>query len=86
MTYPRHLESIVSIETVGKVDISTIDLSQHGRRGLVGIETCLFWRGNSEVVESYPTWDAAVEGHAEWQSAEKVAHALHVLYCRRINH
>ena len=86
MTYPRHLESTVSIETVGKVDISTIDLSQHGRRGLVGIETCLFWGRESEVVESYSTWDAAVQGHAEWQSAEKVAYALHALYRDRINH
>ena len=84
--FARHLESTVSIESIGKVDISTIDLSQHGRRGLVGFETCLFWGGNSDVVESYATWDEAVQGHAEWNCAEKVARALHVLYRDRIDH
>jgi hypothetical protein len=78
--YPRHLESTVSIESIGPVDISTIDLSQHGVRSVRGIETCLFWGRESEVVASYPTWAAAVQGHAEWNSAEKVARALHVLY------
>jgi hypothetical protein len=82
----RHLESTVTVESVGQVDISTIDLSQHGVRFLTGCETCLFWGRESETVESYPTWDAALRGHAEWQSAEKVAHALHVVYRDRINH
>jgi hypothetical protein len=81
----RHLESTVTVESVGPVDISTIDLSQHGRPGLVGLETCLFWGRESVVVASYPTWDAAVQGHSEWNSAEKVARALHVLYRGRIN-
>jgi hypothetical protein len=86
MPLSRHLESTVSIETVGKVDISTIDLSQHGVRHLIGYETCLFWGTESEVVGSYSTWDSAVQGHAEWNSAERVARALHVLYRDRINH
>jgi len=84
--YSRHLTSTVTVESVGPVDISTIDLSQHGRPGLVGLETCLFWGRESAVVESYATWDEAVQGHAEWNSAEKVARALHVLYLERTNH
>lgn len=85
MNDSRHLKASVTVETVGKVDISTIDLSTHGVRWLNGYETCLFWGGNSRVVDIYLTWDDAVEGHAEWQSAEKVARAIHVLYRDRIN-
>jgi hypothetical protein len=85
--HPRHLTSTLTVESIGPVDISTIDLSCHGVRFLTGCETCLFWgRCESVVVEGYATWDEAVQGHAEWNSAEKVAHALHVLYRDRINH
>lgn len=82
----RHLTSTVNIESIGPVDISTIDLSQHGVRFLTGFETCLFWGRESAVVQSYGTWDEAVAGHAEWQSAEKVARAIHVMYLERTNH
>lgn len=85
MTYSRHLTSTVSIECIGKVDISTIDLSIHGVRFLVGFETCLFWGRESEVVQRYSNWAEARAGHAEWESAEKVARALHVVYRDRIN-
>ena len=84
--HPRHLTSTVTVESIGDVDISTIDLSCHGVRFLTGCETCLFWgRGESEVVQSYATWDQAVQGHAEWQSAEKVARALHRMYTRLLS-
>jgi hypothetical protein len=82
----RHLKSTVTVETVGRVDISTIDLSQHGVRWLNGYETCLFWGRNAEEVQSYSAWEEAVAGHAEWQSAEKVARAIHVMYLKGINH
>jgi len=82
----RHLKATVTVETVGKVGISTIDLSTHGVRFLNGYETCLFWGRESAVVQSYGTWDEAVAGHAEWQSAEKVARAIHVMYLERTNH
>ena len=82
----RILKSKVVLEAIGAVEISTVDLSSHSVRWLTGYETCLFWGTESEIVDSYPTWDAAVQGHAEWKSAEKVARALHVLYCDHINH
>lgn len=84
--HSKHLKSTVSVESIGKVDISTIDLSQHGVRFLTGCETCLFWGRESEVVQCYGTWDEAVAGHAEWESAEKVARAIHVMYLERTNH
>ena len=86
MTHSRHLNSTVTVETVGKVDISTIDLSTHGVPFLNGYETCLFWGREAEVVQTYGTWDEAVAGHAEFKSAEKVAHAIHAVYLDRINH
>jgi hypothetical protein len=86
MEHSRHLKATVTVENVGKVDISTIDLSTHGVRFLNGYETCLFWGRESAVVQTYGTWEEAVAGHAEWHSAKKVARAIHVLYRDRINH
>lgn len=82
----RILKSKVTLEGIGKVEVSTVDLSSHGILRITGYETCLFWGAESRVVQSYPTWDAALQGHAEWSCEEKVARALHVLYGQRINH
>lgn len=86
MAHSRHLKSTVTIETVGQVDISTIDLNQHGVTFLRGYETCLFWGRESEVVESYNTWAEAQAGHSKWELPETLARALHVLYRDRVNH
>jgi len=64
-----HLKTTVTLESIGNVDVSTIDLSIHGWPGVSGIETCLFWKsrgcdcGESEVVATYSSWDEAVEAH-----------------------
>lgn len=63
----RHLKTTVTLETIGPVDVSTIDLSHTGI--WTGYETCLFWGGNpgnSEVVETYGSWEQARDGHAKW--------------------
>jgi hypothetical protein len=61
----RHLKTTVTLETIGKVDVSTIDLSHTGI--WTGYETCLFWRElDSDVVETYGSWEQAQAGHARW--------------------
>lgn len=61
-----HLKTTITLESIGNVDVSTIDLSIHGF-GARGIETCLFWNSHageeSEVVATYSSWDEAVEAH-----------------------
>lgn len=79
----RILKSKITLEGIGPVEVSTVDLSSHGILRLVGYETCLFWGAESQVVQSYPTWDAAVQGHSTWDCAETLARALHVLYVER---
>lgn len=76
----RHLQSTVTLEGIGPVAVSTIDLATHGLPWLVGIETCLFWGGQSRVVESYSTWARGVRGHVKWKKPETVARALHAVY------
>ena len=75
-TITRHLRTTVVLESVGNVDVSTIDLSQSTR--WAGYETCLFWGKSSQVVETYGTWQAAVEGHAKWAEATQLARYLTV--------
>jgi hypothetical protein len=61
-----HLKTTVTLETIGKVDVSTIDLSVN-TPFWTGYETCLFWRTrDSEVVETYGSWEEAQAGHARW--------------------
>lgn len=74
-TITRHLRTTVVLESVGNVDVSTIDLSQ-STPFWTGYETCLFWRDSSQVVETYDTWQAAVEGHAKWADAPTIARCL----------
>lgn len=63
-----HLKTTVTLESVGNVDVSTIDLATHGWPGVTGIETCLFWQypdgmDGSEVIATYTDWTEAVEAH-----------------------
>lgn len=77
----KHLKSTVILETIGKVDVSTIDLSHTGI--CTGFETCLFFGEggrNSEVVETYGTWQSAVQGHASWIKAARLARRLAEIY------
>ena len=61
----RHLKTTVTLETIGDVDVSTIDLGQMGFGR--GCETCLFWRSrDSEVVDRYWSWGEAQAGHERW--------------------
>lgn len=79
----RHLKSTVTLESIGKVDVSTIDLSHTGIWS--GFETCLFFGEggrNSEVVETYGTWESAVKGHASWVEAARLARRLAGIYNR----
>ena len=80
-TIDRHLVTNHTIEAVGNVTISTIDLKQSTLGILKGCETCIFWPSNepwacggedSEVVDTYSTWDEAVAAHNTW-TAEKAA-------------
>ena len=62
-----HLKNTVAVQKVGPVEVSTVDLSlpEYGIVGK-GYETCLFWKGDSEVVEWYATQSQAEQGHARW--------------------
>ena len=61
----------VTLEGVGSVEISTSDLDYlaHDAFGYQP-ETCLFWgagdRRESVVVETYPSWPEAIQGHVAW--------------------
>lgn len=57
-----------------RVTISTADVN-----AVVHVpETCLFFgRGSSKVVESYATWEDAIEGHQRWvNNPERVVQAI----------
>lgn len=74
----EHLKTAVVLESVGKVEVSTINLSQ-STPYWTGYETCLFWGRsghNSEVVETYSTWQEAVQGHERWINPEAIANCL----------
>jgi hypothetical protein len=67
----RHIKTTVPNICGYSVDVSTIDVSQHGIPGLVGIETALFftWADGqeaSEVIATYATWDEAKEAHTSF--------------------
>ena len=74
----HHLVTHHTIESVGQVDISTIDLGEPTLGILRGYETCIFWNeattpyGDSEVVDVYSTWEQATAAHATW-TVEKTA-------------
>lgn len=76
-----HLKTTVTLEAVGKVDVSTIDLSTHGWPGATGIETCIFWTHRdgteaSEVVATYPNWTEAVKAHDEYTNPAVLAKVI----------
>lgn len=74
----RHLKTTVVLETIGNVDVSTIDLSQ-STPFWTGFETCLFYGKdghNSQVVETYSSWEEAIQGHAHWTNELVLARCL----------
>lgn len=83
----RQLIGHVTLESIGLVQVSTVDLSTnpHMPAGFGGYETCLFWgpeiepgyQRESDVVQTYPTWQAAEQGHQYWLRPENVARAIH---------
>ena len=68
----QHLLSTAVLESIGKVEISTINLAQ-STPFWTGYETCLFWGSGSEVVATYGSWEEAVNGHATWANTEVLA-------------
>lgn len=83
----KQLIGHVTIESIGTVEISTVDLSdiQYMQPHYNWCETCLFWgqemqpgvRAESDVVQTYPTWQAAEQGHQYWLVPENVARQIH---------
>lgn len=72
-------------DEVWVVDISTVDFPNLPAGRSLPPETCLFWsnaRGHSgtrksSVVETYTSWEAAVDGHMRWVNSPKaVAEAM----------
>lgn len=75
-----HLRDTATLESVGIVGVSTIDLSTVGYGP--GYETCLFHQRNgeaiwSEVTEWYACERDARQGHARWCEPENVAKLIH---------
>ena len=74
----QHVVTTVIIESVGAVEVSTINLAHSTR--WAGYETCLFFpaghKPGSQVVATYSTWQAAIEGHSTWANAESIARYL----------
>lgn len=60
------------IEGIGRVRVSTSDIDY-----ICPPETCLFWPGDSVVVERYVSWPQAVQGHVAWTAdAARVSKAI----------
>lgn len=66
-----HLVDYVTLETVGRVKISTVQLPGgiHGD----GYETCLFWRDESRVKATHWNVTEATRSHGYWTRPEVVA-------------
>lgn len=62
----QHLRNTVEVKGIGPVLVSTIAVP------VSGIETCLFWQGDSEVVAHYAGPAAAQRGHARLLDPEKL--------------
>ena len=83
----RQLIGHVTLESIGTVRVSTVDLATnpHMPAGYGGYETCLFRIPAGilaqflapNVVQTYPTWQAAEQGHQYWLQPENVARAIH---------
>ncbi len=79
----KQLIGHVTLESIGTVMVSTADLSTYMRGSRC--ETCLFWgpqiepgyQRESDVVQTYPTWQAAEQGHQYWLVPENVARQIH---------
>lgn len=68
----NHIRETVTLETIGNVDVSTVNLTAT-TPFWTGSETCLFFKGESEVVETYSTWRQAVAGHVKWATPSTLA-------------
>lgn len=67
-----HLKSSVTIESIGKVDVSTIEPFGQGF-----YETCLFWNGGSNVVETTGNSQAQARAmHNRWTDPVAIAKAI----------
>lgn len=83
----RQLIGHVTLESIGLVQVSTVDLATnpHMPAWCGGYETCLFWgpeiepgyQRESDVVQTYPTWQDAEQGHQYWLRPENVARQIH---------
>lgn len=71
----HHLTTTVVLESIGNVEVSTINLAKTSPFWR-GIETCLFWANESQVVATYSTWQEAESGHATWTNPETLARFL----------
>jgi len=68
-----HYQDTVVVNGVS-VDVSTIDLSSTGFGH--GYETCLFFTGgDSDVVDSYSSIEAAKAGHQAWLDEARIVKA-----------
>lgn len=68
-----HERHTVEVPGVGPVEVSTVLLGMPA--GLY--ETCLFWKGDSEVVERYANPASARSGHARWLDPAKLKAAIY---------
>lgn len=70
-----HLKTRVALDG-STVTVSTVELP-NGR-----YETCLFWGGNSEVVDTYAHRATAIDGHQSWCEPATLAVTLHRIQMR----
>ena len=69
----KQQRNTINLESIGQVVVSTVEL--HHTWGN-GFETCLFWTGNSMVVDNYSDEYDAKVGHIRWTRPENVARAI----------
>lgn len=63
-----HHKDKVEVKGIGPVLVSTVLLPMKPFL----YETCLFWQGDSEVVEVYSAPGKALRGHAGWLDPAKI--------------
>ena len=87
--YPVPLAKLTLVlESIGEVEVSTVKLGFAEN----GYETCLFWDAlnegepESSVVSKCFDEDKAMEIHAEWCDAAKLAKHIHEVVMQHIQH
>ena len=91
--YPIPLiKTLMVLETIGEVEVSTVELPPFREGGRTKYSICIFWdalnEGDPESEEVSVTFDKenALKIHCGWCDAPKIAKLIHEVQMRHIQH